>query len=75
MPKVTLDISQHKYGIQVSIGDERTGHRLAGPKFDGTSVPIKKIVLTQQNADEIRGYLDVAFPAIKKEEEEGDYDK
>ena len=50
-------------GIQLSIEDASgSGFRLAGPKFNGSGKPLLRTKLTQRDADEIRRYLDRAFP-------------
>lgn len=51
-------------GLQLSIGiPDSVGYRIAGPKFSGTSESLLKRVLTQRDVDEIRHYLDMAFPS------------
>lgn len=67
--KIVLTVDRDGYtgGIQVSIGaeDDRghgDGYRLFGPKYLGQSTKIADVVLTQRDADEIRGYLDQLFP-------------
>jgi hypothetical protein len=54
-------------GLQLSIDNEREdgsghGYRIAGPKFNGSGENLLKHRLDQRDADEIRSYLDVAFP-------------
>jgi len=68
--KVTLDIDRDRYtgGIQVLIGvenDEGVGHgyRLAGPKCLGDSTSLKRVTLTEDDARQIRRYLDTIYPA------------
>jgi hypothetical protein len=68
--KVTLDIDRDRYtgGVQVSIGVENDagsghGYRLAGPKYLGNSESIKRVTLTENDAREIRRYLDTVYPA------------
>ena len=48
--------------FQISIGNVRGGYRLAGPKYNGSSEVVKKVLLTENDAKEIRRYLDEAFP-------------
>lgn len=50
-------------GIQISIEDDEIGgYRIAGPKYNGSSINLLKRVLTQRDAEEIRDYLDRSFP-------------
>lgn len=50
-------------GIQLSICDESgSGFRIHGPKFNGSGKNLVDHKLTQRDADEIRRYLDRAFP-------------
>ena len=51
--------------IQVSIGDNSTGYRLAGPKYSGNSVSLHRQEMSQRDATEIRQLLDAAFPITK----------
>ena len=41
------------------VGD---GYRLAGPKFNGSSVDLLTCKLSERDAREIRAYLDAVFP-------------
>lgn len=52
-------------GTQVSIGDENGGYRIYGPKFNGSSKPICEIKISESDAEEIRRYLDAAYPRKK----------
>jgi hypothetical protein len=45
--------------IQVSIEDEHGGYRIAGPKYDGTSIPMLRRELSARDAEEI-GFLSEA---------------
>ncbi|NJQ14193.1 hypothetical protein [Streptomyces bohaiensis] len=62
----TVEIAVDRDGwsgeLQLSVGDDRGGYRLAGPKFNGSGTRIVSAQLRQQDADRIREYLDVAFP-------------
>lgn len=69
MPQVFIrvyhDISAN--APQVTIGDEAEGdYRIAGHKFSGFSRLQLQKTLTQRDAEEIRNYLDRAFPRSKK---------
>jgi hypothetical protein len=45
--------------IQISIGNDRHGYRLVGPKFGASgSQLLKRVRLTSRDAAAIRGYLD-----------------
>jgi hypothetical protein len=66
---VALNVSRdgRTGGLQLSIDqecDNGTGHgyRIAGPKFNGSGENLLKHRLTERDADEIRVYLDSAFP-------------
>ena len=48
-------------GLQLLIGDEDGGYRLAGPKFNGSGECVLKARLTERDASQIRHYLDRAF--------------
>ncbi len=43
--------------VQLSIGDDGGGYRIAGPKYDGTGKTILRRTLTPRDRDEIRSYL------------------
>jgi hypothetical protein len=50
-------------GIQLSITDQSgSGFRIAGPKFNGSSKALVTHQITERDANEIRQYLDQAFP-------------
>jgi len=68
-PRITLDVSRDDLtsGLQLSIqqydeNDLGHGYRLKGPKFSGASEVLLTCELKQRDADEIRAYLDAAFP-------------
>lgn len=44
-------------GIQLCIGDDNGGYRIAGPKYCGQSKTLKKVTLTRRDVEEIRAYL------------------
>ena len=59
--------------ISIILEDEHGdghGYRIAGPKYNGSSTRIKRHVLTNQDAKEIRAYLDKAFPDVENKENE-----
>lgn len=64
MSDVVLKVSKDRWtgGLQLSIGDGHGGYRIAGPKFNGSSETILSRTLTERDAEEIRSYLDEAFP-------------
>lgn len=50
-------------GLQLSIQDESgSGFRICGPKFNGSGSPLLERQLTRRDANEIRRYIDRAFP-------------
>lgn len=50
-------------GIQLAIEDTSgSGFRIAGSKFNGSGKLLNKHKLSERDAQEIRGYLDRAFP-------------
>ena len=54
-------------GLQLSIGDDDGGFRLAGPKFNGSSEPVLTYKLTSaRDLDEIESYCRQARAAIAK---------
>ena len=53
-------------GTQVSIGDGSTGYRLYGTKFNGSSSVILEVKISESDAEEIRRYLDAAYPKKRK---------
>lgn len=61
MPKkpVSLSVDRDELtgGIQLSIGDDSGGYRLAGPTYCGMSKNIKTHILSKRDVDEIRAYL------------------
>lgn len=64
---IKLDRDGWTKGLQLSIDleDENgggVGCRLAGPKYNGSSTSVFKHRIDQRDADEIRRYLDAAFP-------------
>ena len=68
MMEVCIEVHQHpRYshgGIQISIGDDHGGYRIAGPKFDGSSKLLSKRTLDKRDIAEIRKYLDKAEAAL-----------
>lgn len=70
--KVTLDVDQDRLtgGIQVSINavddGENGGHgyRIAGPKYLGASTSLRRHLIDERDAAEIRRYLDLCHPTV-----------
>lgn len=67
--RLTLEVSRDGWtkGLQLSINqrDEKglgSGYRLAGPKFNGSGETLLTRTLTEEDAKEIRAYLDAVFP-------------
>lgn len=54
---LTVDRDKLTGGTQISINDDNGGYRIAGPKYCGMSVTIKRHVLTKRDVEEIRSYL------------------
>lgn len=46
--------------IQVAIGDGLTGYRLAGPKYNGSSIELVKQRLTKRDIEEIKQFLEAS---------------
>lgn len=64
-PKIiSLTVSKDGWtkGLQLSIDAGDGGYRIAGPKFNGSSTVLLTHQLDQRDVDEIRRYLDDAFP-------------
>lgn len=57
-----LDKDQLTRGVQLSIGDDNSGFRIAGPKYSGNSKRIQRHEISEHDAQQIRKYLDMAFP-------------
>lgn len=72
---LTVDRHAKTDSLQISIGDESTGYRIAGQKYDGNSECLRRVILTQRDADEIRGYLDAAFPQDKERSDNQETDR
>lgn len=54
-------------GIQTSIDiaddkDGGIGYRISGPKYNGSSKSLAKVVLSQRDAEQIRQYIDMVYP-------------
>lgn len=58
--------SVHRDGLtgalQLNVGNGSAGYRLAGPKYCGHSKLLLSCELTPRDAEELRSYLDAAFP-------------
>ena len=63
----TLELNLYKdrltgdYQVSLDI-PEKTGFRLMGPKFTGNSMKMRTHKLTENDANEIRWYLNKVFP-------------
>lgn len=44
--------------LQLEVGDDRGGFRLAGPKFSGNSIVLLRAPLDERARKEVRRYLD-----------------
>lgn len=58
--KVWLTVDQRSFdgAIQVSIGNDRIGYRIAGPKYDGSGKQLLKKQLTKSEKTEIMSWLE-----------------
>lgn len=67
--KIRIDVDKDGWtkGLQLSIGDDSGGYRLAGPKFNGSSKPVLRAELDERDAREIRAYLAKGFPLTEDE--------
>lgn len=64
--KVTITFGVNRLGqYQASISNAQHGFRFAGSEYDGRGKALLTKKLTQRDADEIRSYLDEAFPVCK----------
>lgn len=54
---LSVDLRCFDHAPQLSINDGDGGYRIAGAKYDGSSKPILKHVLTPTDVKEIRRYL------------------
>jgi hypothetical protein len=57
---ISIDQDGWTKGIQLSIGTEDHGYRIAGPKFNGSSKTLKKHALDARDIAEIESYIKVA---------------
>jgi hypothetical protein len=55
---LTVDKRNVDGAVQVSIGNDRIGYRIAGPKYDGSGKQLLKKELTASERDEIRSWLE-----------------
>lgn len=69
MDRLTIEVHRDGVSGKLQVGIHRTdengaghGYRLAGPKFSGTGETLLSATLDERDAEEIRRYLDVAFP-------------
>ena len=70
--KVTLEVTRDgwtgKFQLSINQTDENGaghGYRLAGPKFNGSGRVVLSREITEDDAREIRQYLNIAFPVNK----------
>jgi len=49
-------------GLQLCIGDDTGGYRIAGPKYSGNSKRLQRHEIDAYDAQKIREHLDTAFP-------------
>jgi hypothetical protein len=57
---LTVDKRTCDGAIQISIGNDRMGYRIAGPKYDGSGKTLLKKELSERDREEIRSWLDGA---------------
>jgi hypothetical protein len=76
--KLTIEVSRDGWtnGLQLSINqtDENGaghGYRLAGPKFNGSGETLLTATLDERDAEEIRHYLNAAFPLVAAQDSTG----
>ena len=64
MSDVYLCVDQDGWtkGLQLSIGDDNGGFRIAGPKYNGSGKSLIKHKLTERDIAEITAYLKKATP-------------
>jgi hypothetical protein len=53
----SIDRRSRDGALQLSINDDNTGYRIAGPKYDGNGQSLIRHELTPNDVDEIRSYL------------------
>jgi len=63
---ISLDKDGWTKAFQISIGTDNFGYRIHGPDYNGNGKTIIKHEVTKRDADEIRKYLDMAFPQEAK---------
>lgn len=55
--KVYFTVDRRSDGyLQLSIGNDDGGYRIAGPKYDGTSVTLLKHEISKRDIDTIRAF-------------------
>lgn len=54
--------------MHVKIGNGERWYRITGPKYAPMSVMVRKMQLTEKDAEQIRDFLDAAFPPPKEKE-------
>ena len=61
---ITLDIDRCNatQRLQISIGDESGGYRVAGPKYTGNSTHLRTVKIDERTAKEMIRYLKQALP-------------
>jgi hypothetical protein len=67
--KISIEVCRDGWtkGLQLNIDNGSDGYRLAGPKFNGSSMTLLKTELDERDAREIREYLDQGFPLTENE--------
>ncbi len=58
-----LDKDPSTGGLQLCIGDDNGGYRIAGPKYSGNSKRLQRHQIDEHDAEQIRAYLSQAFPS------------
>lgn len=60
----TVDRDGWTDSLQLSIGDDDGGYRLAGPKYNGSSKSLLRRPLTARDCNELEAYIKQAREAI-----------
>ena len=70
--KLTIEVHEDGLTGRLQLGIHQTdengaghGYRLAGPTFNGTGRTLLTATLDERDAEEIRRYLDTAFPVAE----------
>jgi len=54
---ISIDRRKSDGALQIGIGDDKSGFRIAGAKYDGSSEILLEKTLTKHDAEEIMAYL------------------